>query len=442
MNKEKLNPFALKIAEDLMKVRTNLPLSSAIASANYKMANIASQMHISVDTKSGYKPTPVNLYSLVLLVSGGGKNSSLGLLDRWFFGDAFFKIKDLVYPYYKKEAYKKLESDGIERDIHSWTQSISNATISGMYAYAESFSLCGFGSLNIEVDEIGNAVTSKAELFENLLTPYDNGDFMPVAKRTDSNGMDISGLPVNLYCFGNRVRLLDGDRTENNFIQMLDEGYGRRFIFVDDDSKPKLASGQEILEEMKISEATRQKRAEDREFIKGIIKADNFKKTLELTEGAMLKYATIKAEGDAYCYNNRNLQPAVIADMTERHFKTVKLAGIYAFFDNSEVVKEEHMEQAFEVIEASSEVLKRLRKIKPLHERLLEALAQEPDKITAQTMLGYPFINSNWSKKILEYIELAKQLASERGYEWDEATKDGVTYYRVIDSTEKTEEVF
>lgn len=438
MDRKKLNPFALKIAEDLMKVRTNLPLSSAIASVNYKMANIASQLHIRVDTKSGYKPTPVNLYSLVLLVSGGGKNSSLGLLDRWFFGDAFHKIKEDVYPYYKKVAMQHLEDDGVERDIHSWTQSISNATISGMYAYAESYSLVGMGSLNIEVDEIGNAVISKAELFENLLTPYDNGDFMPVAKRTDSNSMDISGLPVNLYCFGNRVRLMDGDRVESNFIQLLDEGYGRRFIFVDDDSKPKLSTPQEVLNEMKVSEETRLKRSDDRDRIKSLVNASNFKSTLELSDEAMYKYAVIKAEGDAYVYENKGLQPAVVADCTERHFKTVKLAGVYAFFDGSNIVEGKHIDQAFEVIKASSEVLAKLRRLKPLHERLLEALLNEPEKITAQTMLAYPFINGSWSKKILEYIELAKQLASEKGYTWDEVSKDGVTYYRVIDNTDLT----
>lgn len=439
MKKENLNPFALKVAEDLMKVRTNLPLASAIASVNYKMANIASQMHIRVDTKSGYKPTPVNLYSLVLLVSGGGKNSSLGLLDRWFFGDAFFKIKDLVYPHYRKQAYDRLEEAGIERDIHNWTQSMSNSTISGMYAYAESYSLTGFGSLNIEVDEIGNAVISKAELFENLLTPYDNGDFMPVAKRSDANSMDISGLPVNLYCFGNRVRLMDGDKTEQSFIQLLDEGYGRRFIFVDDDSKPKPATPQEVMNEMKVSEQTRVQREPERIFIKELIDSKNFNKVLDMTDEAMFKYATIKADGDAYVYEHKGLQPAVVADITERHFKTIKLAGIYAFFDGSDVVEGRHIDEAFEVVKASSEVLTNLRKIKPLHERLLDYLLNEPEKITAQTMLSYPFINSGWTKKILEIVELAKQLASERNYEWDEVTKDGVTYYRVIDTTDVIE---
>jgi hypothetical protein len=61
----------------------------------------------------------------------------------------------------------------------------------------------------------------------------------------------------------------------------------------------------------------------------------------------------------------------------------------------------------------------------------------ESKPVTSQTMLGYSFINSSWSRKVLEYIDLAKQLSSERGYNWDETTKGGVVYYTVIDEKEE-----
>lgn len=441
MDESKLNGLALKIAKDLMKVRTGLPLAPAIASVNYKLSNIASQMHIKVDTKSGYQPTPVNTYTLVLLNSGGGKNSSLGLLDRWFFGDAFTKIRDKIYPMYKEKALKELEDKGNDRSIHNWVQSVSNATVSGMFAYAESFRLCGFGSLNVEIDEIGNAVSSKAELFEMLLTPYDNGDFQPVAKRSDTDSMDITGLPVNLYSFGNKVRLFNGDNTERSFIHLIDEGYGRRFIFVDDNSISKVKTPKEIMNEMELSETTRNNRQSDREYIASLITSRNFNKVLEMDYEALYQYAVIKSESDAYIEANKGLLPAVQADISERYFKTAKLAGVYAFFDGSNVVTGKHMEQAYEVIKESSKVLEELRRVKPLHDRLLEAIVRESKPVTSQHMLAYPFINNTWTKKILEIIDLAKQLASERGYEWDEHTKGGVVYY-TVSKTQTERELF
>jgi len=442
MDKDKLNPYAYSMAKDLMACRAGLPLSTAMATVNYKLANLASQMHIKVDTMSGYAPTPVNIYSLVLLNSGGGKNSSLSLMDRVFFADAFNKIRETVYPHYKEKALQELEDKGIDRDIHNWTQSISNSTISGMFAYAESYCLTKFGSLNIEIDEIGNAVTSKAELFENLLTPYDNGDFQPVAKRTDSNSMDISGLPVNLYCFGNKVRLLNGDRTEQDFMQLIDEGYGRRFIFVDDNSTPKVKTPEEIMQEMKAAEDIRKQRTALRTSISDLINSRNFNKVLTLSDEAMYQYAVIKSESDAYINGKKGVLPAVQADVSERYFKTVKLAGVYAFFEGRDSVSKDNMVQAYEVVMESSKVLNKLRRVKPTHERLLDSLLEEEDRITSQTMLAYTFINSTWTKKIVEIIDLAKQLASERGYEWDESVKQGVTYYTVINTTKEEKELF
>jgi hypothetical protein len=95
------------------------------------------------------------------------------------------------------------------------------------------------------------------------------------------------------------------------------------------------------------------------------------------------------------------------------------------------------MVEAFEVIKESTEVLKKLRKSKPLHVRLLERMLNEAEPITSQHMLEYPFINSGWTKKILEYVELAKQYAVSNGYEWDEAIKGGVTYYSVIETDDR-----
>ena len=97
------------------------------------------------------------------------------------------------------------------------------------------------------------------------------------------------------------------------------------------------------------------------------------------------------------------------------------------------------MNQAFEIISESSKVLHNLRKVKPLHVRLVEKMLNERDRITAQHMLAYPFINSTWTKKIYEHIDLARQYSQSVGYEWDEITRDGVTYYMIVEDPKKLE---
>ena len=82
MDEGKLNKFALAMAKDIMEVKRSLPLSGAIGAVNYKLSNIASQMHLFVDTMEGYGETPAGIYSLILMTSGAGKGASLALIDR------------------------------------------------------------------------------------------------------------------------------------------------------------------------------------------------------------------------------------------------------------------------------------------------------------------------------------------------------------------------
>ena len=431
MDKDKLNPFALQIAEDLMTARPSIPLGTAIGVANYKLANICSQLRVQIDTKSGFGKTPANIYQLLLLNSGGGKGASLSLVDNFYFKDAFNYIDEVVYPKFKEKALQVLETEDNDRQLHNWTKSLSNSTTSGLFAYAETYSLCKIGGINIEVDEIGVAVVSKAELFEILLQPYDNGVFDPIAKRTDANAMTVKGLSVNLYCFGNKERLFEGDNVEQQFLKLLDEGYGRRMIFIDDKSVPQRTTPEDIVREMDKSDEIVELRTKDREFIKSLITSSNLGKTLTLNRDARLVWATIKAEGDNYILDNRGLPPAVRADRAERNFKVSKLAGVYAFFEGQDEISAKHMNQALEIVEDSSKVLAELREVKPLHLRLLERMMQEDKPFTSQHTLGYSFINSTWSKKILEIIDLAKQLASERSYSWREVSRNGIIYYEV-----------
>ena len=88
MDESKLNKFALKIAKDLMKAKKSIPLTTGIAVANYKMAQICANLGIQLDTKSGFGKTPANIYQLTLLGSGQGKGASLGLADNFYFRDA------------------------------------------------------------------------------------------------------------------------------------------------------------------------------------------------------------------------------------------------------------------------------------------------------------------------------------------------------------------
>ena len=441
MNIDKLNKRALKMARDLQTAKSSMGLSLALSAVHFKMASIASQLSIRVDTRAGFGSAVSNFYGLALSSSGAGKSVGVSLLDNFYFKDAFDYMKKEVYPKFKAKAVAELESEGIERQLHTWTPKLSNATLSGLYAYGESYYLSKIGGINIQIDEVGDAVTTKADLFDMLLECYNNGDFPAQAKRSDANALDIDGISVNLYAFGDPTKLTSGDNVEIAFQHMLKTGYARRFVFCKDDSIEQDRTPEEIVDEMMASELIKSKREDDRNYIKSLINKNNIKKTLPLTDKGLYYFARIQGEGEKYVRENKGLEDAVKSDMLNRAFKLVKLASVYAFFDGKDEVDVESLEEAMEIIRESSIVLKSITKIKPLHERLLDRMLMEENPATSQHMLGYPFIPSTWSKKVVEIIDLAKELSSEKGYIWKEASKSGVIYYSVKEKDKETEDI-
>ena len=237
IDKDKLNPLVRMMATDLQQAKCSMGLGLACSAIHFKMANIGSQLRLKVDIGAGFGSAVSNFYGLTFSPSGSGKSVGVNLLDNFYFSDAFEYIKKDVFPQFNQKALDKLKSEGVERELHTWTPKLNNATLSGLYAYSETYFLCGMGSVNIQLDEVGDAVTSKAELFDILLECYNNGDFPAQAKRSDSNALDINGISVNLYAFGDPTKLVNGDNTERAFQNLLKTGYGRRFIFSQDDSK-------------------------------------------------------------------------------------------------------------------------------------------------------------------------------------------------------------
>ena len=440
MIEKNLNPLVQKMVKDLQQAKPSMGLGLACSAVHFKMASIAGQMRVMVDTQAGFGTAVSNFYGLSFSPSGSGKSIGVNLLDKMYFSEAFSYMKKTVYPKFEKIALQKLEEDGIERQLLAWTPKASNATWSGLYSASETAYLVGVGNVNLQIDEVADQVIGKADLFDILLECYNNGDFPAQLKRSDNNPLDIDGIPINMYAFGDKTKLVNGDNIEIAFQNLLKTGYGRRFIFADDkviDTEERTAN--DIVREMKATEQIKTDRAPDREKIKELISIKNMNKVLTLDDDAMYMYAQIQCDGENYVRENKGLQEAVQSDMLNRVFKCVKLASIYAFFEGKDTVSKKNMEEAFTIIKESSRVLSEITKLKPLHERLLEKVLEEDKAITQQHCLSYSFIPSTWTKKILEVLELAKGLASEKGYRWKEISKKSVIYYSVTTGDEVKE---
>ena len=96
----KYHPIVEQMIGSIQSLNPAIDESAASMMANYKLSMLSSNMRVSVEYIKAKNPAPLNWYSLLLLQSGGGKNSSLELIDEWYFKEIIKKLST-VFEYYR-----------------------------------------------------------------------------------------------------------------------------------------------------------------------------------------------------------------------------------------------------------------------------------------------------------------------------------------------------
>lgn len=368
----------------------------------YHLAEIASGMRATVkDDVLCVDPVPINVYACILMPSGAGKNHSNNILElnimKQFKYDFFNKylprklrenIKDMA----TKEAietdtdYAAVEANLI-KESESYGELYYNfdgATAPAFKQLRAKAQMCKCGSLNLICDEIGNNLAQNDELVPVLLEMYDLGlGKNKIIKNTKENirfkERNIP-IPVNVLWFGTPTALLDGSTTEDLFFRYLDTGFARRMFFAIGEVDFNVA---ETLEEF----MARKLKANESTSINSIAEylaslVDDIYLDRVLTTD--LEASTLLAE---YHLWNRERASKVLDieaikknELINRHFKCLKLAGLYAFLDKSSVITKAHIEYAIKFTEASGECLEKILHREENFVKLAKFLKQEAFK--------------------------------------------------------------
>jgi hypothetical protein len=165
------------------------------------------------------------------------------------------------------------------------------------------------------------------------------------------------------------TRLLDGSKTEEALMTMLDMGYARRCFFGyvrAADHRYQLSSGtavRELAEKMfddrtnKSNEAAVEHLADHFYRMADIINAN---KKLMITRDTCImlnEYEVLCKDRASKLPEHREMQKR---ELSERSFKVLKLAGAYAFADDSASVTDAHIEAAIRLAEDSGEAFTQL----------------------------------------------------------------------------------
>lgn len=409
---------------------------------SFYLAQIATNMKAHV-TNRLLGNLQLNLFVTSLMESGGGKSQTTNFLENEIICDfrknflevtfeAQAKVKldeqinneKILNNLDDKKAYDKVMSEW--NTLGTVAYSFRDGTSAAYQQMYSKLQLADIGALSLVVDEIGTNLqkSSLKEIIDLGLEAYD----CKIKQKLLKNGSDnkrsaerFNPVPSNFLWFGTPTRLFDGTSTEDTFIELLITGYARRMLFGWGE-KPEYddnITGDEI-RKMQLSKTSTLTPTAIRDMLCKLSSPAFYDMNIELQEPE----EALAYDYKAWCeqrakkittYDKSN--EAYKLELTDRMFKAVKLAGVYAFIDQTSNITKEQLLAAIKVVEDSGKCLKKILNRDPKFVRLAKFLVDRDNEGKGFTRSGLtilPYFPDSKAKQD-ELINLA----CEWGYDND-----------------------
>ena len=396
----------------VQKTQNNNPLFFRILTVYY-FSKIASMMRVNLKTLH-QGTIPVNTYAINLSVSGSGKGFSTNIIEEsviHLFKERFLTetFPTLANQSIRKEAIRRAPRHNIPVDemeekltkefemLGPLLFSFDSGTSPAIKQMRQKLLMAGIGSINLEIDEIGSNLVHNTDVLNSFLELYDVGKIKAkLIKNTAENlrSEEIDGkTPTNMMLYGTPSKLMNGGKTEEEYLSMLDTGYARRCLFgystkvltdinvTPEDLYDMLtdSSSDTVLDDLAIS-------------MHKLADPINFNSELALLKPESLILLEYKQLCESRARNMREFEEIQKAEMSHRYFKALKLAGAYAFIDSSSTVTSGHLYSAFKLVEDSGDAFGRMLNRPRTHERVAIYLADVRKEVThVDLMEDLPF---------------------------------------------------
>ena len=268
----------------------------------------------------------------------------------------------------------------------------------------EKLLLASAGSMNLELDEVGSNMSANVDVLNTFLELYDIGMVkQKLIKNTAENirSEELPGnTPTNLMMFGTPTKLLDGGRTEEEFKQFLETGYARRLLFgyTVDSHRTKYASAEERYAQMIDLNLAASIQTIQNTFTNFAKRP--FNPVLQISKENSVHLIKYQMKCEDTADNFKDHQTIHKAEMIHRYYKALKLAGAYAFADNSIDITEEHLNYAISVVEDSGEAFHTLMRKQTPYERLAHYLSDCDNEVTQHELIEeLPFYRGSESQR-------------------------------------------
>ena len=366
---------------------------------------------------------PTNLYCLSLAASGFGKGRSINTMEEQIingFKESFLTntLPLMTAVHIEKIAMDKAKkSPGTDpEDVKTvltreyngtgpFLFSFDSGTPAAIKQFRHQLILANIGSINLEMDEVGANLSSNIDILNTFIELYDVGKIKPkLIKNTAENkrNEDRDGrTPTNMLLFGTPSKLLDGARAEDDFFSMLDMGYARRLLFsyVPKPVKADVLDAKDVY--ASLTDTT----------MKLLINTLNthttsladptfYNKQIMVTPDVAIELIEYKNLCDIRANELKDHEDLQRAELAHRYFKTIKLAGCYAFFDKSSEVTKDHLHSAIKLVEESGSAFQGMLKREKPYVKLAKYIADVNSEVTQVDLVEQlPFYKGSEGQK-------------------------------------------
>lgn len=445
------NATAEKIVKILCnKTQNSDPLFFRVLTS-YQLTKLASMMRISIDTHERGN-IPINMYAINLGSSGLGKGHSMSILEEQllkgfrdkFIGETFPEVSEInLNKIINQRAVKKGTNPDDEevkvRKEFEQTGAIlfnfDSGTTAAIKQMRHKLLMADAGAMSLEIDEIGSQLLSNVEVLNAYLELFDVGRIkQKLVKNTSENirSEDIEGrTPTNMLLFGTPSKLLNGGKTEDELMSFLEAGYGRRcfFGYSKPSSKNLKLTPKEVYDMMTDTNLSADIISLAQQF-RDLADPQHFQKTLKLTRAVTEMYLGYKIECEQYASSLPEHKEIEKAEVSHRYFKSLKLAGAYAFIDGADYITEDHLKSAIKLAEESGKAFNVILNRDRNYVKLAKYIAQaDTDLSPVDLVEELPFYKGSASQK-----DELMRLAIAWGYKHHIIIKklysDGIEFYR------------
>lgn len=445
------HPASEKLVQILCsKTQNSNPLFFRVL-VGYYFSLVASMMRTTIATHDR-GDIPVNMYALNLSTSGSGKGFSTNIMENQVINQFRGRFLEETFPILAENNLPKLALKRANRkstdpdeelvrvqkefdSLGSLMFSFDSGTAPAVKQMRHKLLMADAGSMNLQIDEIGSNLVGNVEILNTFLELYDVGLVKQklIKNTADSvrNEEIVGRTPTNMMLFGTPAKLLNGSKTEEELYSMLETGYARRCFF--GYSRASNKSTEMTPEEVYVqltnqdSNTYLDELSDKLEALADIINVNKRLVVSKETSLLLIEYR-LKCEREAELYPEH--EEIKKAEISHRYFKALKLAGAYAFIDDSPELTQEHLYQAIKLAEESGNAFNKLLTRDRPYVKLAKYIATcKRDVTQADLVEDLPFYRGATGQKS-EMLSLAIAYGYKNNIIIKKSFSDGIEFLR------------